>query len=381
MFSAGTDGQARRPVLPVFWNFVFRAVQFRKRRLALAFAALAVSATLATALFSVYSDIERKMRVQFRGFGANMVIAPADGAQTVPLAAVALAERQGALAAPFIYTLGRVESEPVVVAGTDFRRAGPLTNYWHVDGARAAAAGECLVGGNVAAHFHLKLGQKLELEGAPCAIRGIVSSGGPEDAQAIVPFATAAQLAGLPGGDKAAASLIQVRADGERLASIQAALAKSLPSTDVRLLHAVAQTEANVVLKLRATLFMLTALILAITTLCVSSNFSALVLERSQEIGILKAIGAAERKIAALFLSESLILGLASAAAGYGLGLLVAWGIGRQIFPESAAAGVGVDYGVFLPVTGVTLAIAAAATLAAAARIWRIRPAVILRGE
>jgi len=136
-----------------------------------------------------------------------------------------------------------------------------------------------------------------------------------------------------------------------------------------------------VVLKIRSTLFLLTALILGITTLCVTSNFSALVLERSQEIGIMKAIGAAERKIAGLFLSESLILGVASAAAGYGVGLLVAWGIGRQIFPESAAAGVGVNYGVFLPVTGVTLAMATAATLFAVARIWRIRPAVILRGE
>jgi len=76
---------------------------------------------------------------------------------------------------------------------------------------------------------------------------------------------------------------------------------------------------------------------------------------------------------------------LASAVTGYGLGLLVAWGIGRQIFPGSAAAGipggVGVNYSVFLPVAGVTLAVAAGATLAAAARIWRIKTAVILRGE
>jgi putative ABC transport system permease protein len=233
------------------------------------------------------------------------------------------------------------------------------------------------VGNNVAAHFRLKLAQKLELEGAPCTIRGIVSSGGAEDSQVIVPFDIAGQLAGLQN----AASLVQVRADGERLTAIQTALASQLPEADVRLLHAVAETEANVVLKIRSTLFLLTVLILAITTLCVSSNFSALVLERSKEIGILKAIGAAERKIAALFLSESLILGIASSVAGYGVGLLVAWWIGRQIFPESAAAGVGVNYGVFLPVAGVTLAMAAAATLAAAARIWRIRPAVILRGE
>jgi putative ABC transport system permease protein len=365
----------------MFWNFVLRAVQFRRRRLALAFAALAVSATLATALFSVYSDIERKMRVQFRGFGANIVIAPGGGAETVPLAAVALAEKQGAVAAPFIYTVGRARGEPVVVAGVDFGRAGPLTNYWRVDGARAAGPAECLVGSSVAAHFRLKLGQELGLEGAPCTIRGMVSTGGAEDSQVILPFAVAAELAGLPGGDQGAASLVQVRADGLRLESVQAALAKALPGTDVRLLHAVAETEANVVLKLRSTLFLLTALILAITTLCVSTSFSALVLERSKEIGVLKAIGAAEKKIAGLFLSESLILGLASAAAGYGAGLLLAWWIGRQIFPESAAAGVGVNYGVFLPVTAVTLAMATAATLAAAARIWRIKPAVILRGE
>jgi putative ABC transport system permease protein len=361
----------------MFRTLVLRAVQFRKRRLKLAFAALAVSATLATALFSVYSDIERKMRVQFRGFGANMVIAPAGGAQTVPLAAVALAERQGAVAAPFIYTVGRVEGEPIVVAGTDFSRAGPLTNYWRVDGVRAVAPGECLAGVNVAAHFRVKLSGKLDVEGAPCTVRGIVSSGGAEDAEVILPFDTAAQLAGLHD----AASLVQVRADGQRLAIIRATLASQLPGTDVRLLHAVAETEANVVLKIRSTLFLLTALVLAITTLCVSSNFSALVLERSREIGILKAIGGAERKIAALFLSESLILGLASATAGYAVGLVVAWWIGRQIFPESASSGVGVNYGVFLPVAGVTLAMAAAATLAAAARIWRIRPAVILRGE
>jgi hypothetical protein len=65
---------------------------------------------------------------------------------------------------------------------------------------------------------------------------------------------------------------------------------------------------------------------------------------------------------------------------GYLAGLGVAWWIGRRIFPDSTAA-VGLNFGVFLPVAGVTLAVAAFATMAAASRIWRIRPAVILRGE
>ena len=81
-----------------------------------------------------------------------------------------------------------------------------------------------------------------------------------------------------------------------------------------------------------------------------------------------------------MFLSESLLLGVGSAVMGYVAGLAVAWWIGRRIFPDSASA-VGVDFRVFLPVAGVTLAVAAVATLAAASRIWRIKPAVILRGE
>jgi putative ABC transport system permease protein len=125
----------------------------------------------------------------------------------------------------------------------------------------------------------------------------------------------------------------------------------------------------------------LALVILAITTLCVTGNFSAMVIERSKEIGLLKAIGAAEGRIATLFLAESLVLALMSTVAGYALGLAVAYGIGRKIFSDAGTAAVGVDFAVFVPVMTVTLLVAAAATLLAASRIWRIEPAVILRGE
>ena len=137
----------------MFWRFVIAAVAFRKRRLLLAFAGLVVSATLATVLFSVYSGIEGKMRAEFRGYGANLVIAPRGTAASVPLRAVEEAERLGAAAAPFIYAVGKMRGESVVLAGVDFRRAAPLTSFWRVDGAAMAQAGECLAGSTAAAHF------------------------------------------------------------------------------------------------------------------------------------------------------------------------------------------------------------------------------------
>jgi putative ABC transport system permease protein len=136
------------------------------------------------------------------------------------------------------------------------------------------------------------------------------------------------------------------------------------------------------VLTVKTAVFSLAVVIVAITTLCVTGNFSTLVIERSKEIGVLKAIGAGEGKIAALFLSESLVLALGSTIAGYAAGLAIAYGIGRKIFSDSAAvSAIGVDFAVFAPVMAVTLLVAALATLVAASRIWRIEPAVILRGE
>ena len=365
----------------MFWRFVLSAVKFRWRRLLLAFSGLAVAATLATTLLSVYSDIDRKMRHEFRGYGANLVVAPAPNSQTVPLKAVTEAERLGAAAAPFLYAVGRIGEERVVVAGVDFGRAAPLTSYWHVAGRRNAGLGECLAGSTLATHFRVGVGQSVPLASGPCIVRGIVSTGGPEDNRLMVPFERAAADAGFHD----AASRVEVRADGpgkikgqSRVEDVRAALAVAIPGADVRVLHAVAETEANVVLKVKSAVFFLALVIFGITTLCVTGNFSALVLERSKEIGLLKAIGAAESKIASLFLSESLVLALASTLAGYGLGLAIAYGIGRRIFLDAA---VGVDFSVFLPVMAVTLLVAVMATLLAASRIWRIQPAMILRGE
>ena len=358
----------------MFWQFVLAAVKFRRRRLLLAFTGLAVAATLATTLLSVYSDIERKMRREFRGYGANLVIAPVLHSQTVPLTAVDKAVRLGAVAAPFIYTVGRIGDERVVVAGVDFHRAGPLTSYWRVDGARTAGSGECLAGATAAAHFHVAVGQTLPLASGSCVVRGIVATGGAEDSRVIVPFERAAADSGFQNS----ASVVEARADGRRVEEIRAALARAIPEADVRVLHAIAETEANVVLKVKYAVLFLALVIFGITILCVTGNFSALVIERSKEIGILKAIGAAEGKIAALFLSESLVLALGSTVAGYALGLAVAFAIGRKIFSD---AGIGVNFGVFVPVMAVTMVVAAVATLLAASRIWRIEPALILRGE
>lgn len=341
----------------MFLRFILRALEYRKQRLLLSFSALAIGAALATVLFGIYGTVERRMREEFRSYGANIAAVPESG-KTIPLEIVSAAEKLGATAAPFLIT----SSGSLVVAGFDPAKSVAMTSYWHVDGTR-----ECLAGENL----RLAIGAHTPL----CTITGIVRTGGAEDNELLVPFAAAANLAGIHD----AASVIEIRAPGDQVESVRAALAKQFPAADVRTIRAVAGTESNVVLKIRASLFFLTIVILGITTLCVTSNFSEMVIERSKEIGILKALGGIERRIAALFVSESAALALAATLVGYAAGLLGAAAIGREVF--GGAFHVDVNWLVFAGVAGVMLAVAAIATGIAASRIWTIQPAIILRGE
>ena len=161
------------------------------------------------------------------------------------------AERLGAAAAPFIYTVGRIGDERVVwpasissaprrspATGKSMARAPPEpASAW--PGARSPRI------------FTSSIGQSLPLESGPCVVRGIVTTGGAEDNRVMVPFDRAAADAGFQN----AASVVEVRADGRRVEEIRASLARALPETDVRVLHAIAETEASVVLKVRTAVF------------------------------------------------------------------------------------------------------------------------------
>lgn len=359
----------RRSLFPCL---VWRAMVERRHRIGLALAALTIAATLATAMLSLYSDLERKLRGQFRGYGANLIISPRGDRQTVPLASLADAEKYGD-AAPFLYSVQTVNKEPVVFAGLDFRRAEPLTGYWQVRGRRRLLPDECLIGERVAERFQLRPGAVIDLGSQHRRVAGVISTGAAEDSQVLLPIEDVAERAGLPQQ----ASLIAVRVDGAQAERARAELAVALPEAEVRLLRAVVESEAAVVLKIRGTLFLMTAVILLIVGLCVMNNFGAIVYQRRKEIGVLKAIGAAERRIAALFVSEVLALGFFGSVAGFGLGWMLARWLGWQIFRQPVTTRLEV----LPPVLGITLLVALVATALPLRRVRKIEPAAMLRGD
>jgi lipoprotein-releasing system permease protein len=69
-------------------------------------------------------------------------------------------------------------------------------------------------------------------------------------------------------------------------------------------------------------MFYLLFFIMIVAALCILSALITFVVQKTREIGMLKALGATDLQVAGLFLSQSGFVGVVGVAAGYGLGML-----------------------------------------------------------
>jgi putative ABC transport system permease protein len=313
------------------------------------------------------------------------------------------------------------ESAPATLIGTWFEHEVPLPDgkkfttglsithpWWKIEGRWFGdGAKECVVGANLAAR-NPKIfavgrtigvaGDKIANAASPLVITGIVSTGGAEDNAVLVPLSVAQNLSGHPGQyrqlfvsalTKPADALAEKNpatmtpAEIERwscspyISSISAEIEEVLPGTDVRVVRRVAETEGTILSHISALLWIVTLAALVAAGLAVAATSAAAVLERRDEIGIMKAIGATNTLIAGIFLAEQLMLALAGGAIGFVLGAGLARVLGASVFGTPAPLRV-----VLLPVVlGLAALVAIAGSLVPLRRAAHLDPVPILRGE
>ncbi|MGK7312545.1 MAG: FtsX-like permease family protein, partial [Candidatus Longimicrobiales bacterium M2_2A_002] len=101
------------------------------------------------------------------------------------------------------------------------------------------------------------------------------------------------------------------------------------------------------------------------------------VLERREEVGLMKALGAPSRRVAGLFLAEAAGIGLAGGLLGHLGGVGFAGFIGRTVFESALEPSP----------TALPIAVSVAAVAAILASLWPVHralavdPAIALRGE
>ena len=99
----------------------------------------------------------------------------------------------------------------------------------------------------------------------------------------------------------------------------------------------VAASEGAILQKTQLLMLLLTLLSLACSALAISNLVTANVMERSTEIGLLKALGASDGQISLVILMEMLIATTLGGAIGYFLGIGLAQIIGHTVFGSAVA--------------------------------------------
>jgi len=368
----------RRNRAPMFFRMLVRAAILRKRAAISALLAITIAAAAATAMLNLFVDVQAKLRKEFRGFGANIVVeAKTDASFTASdLQRIDSALGSRGLAVPFAYAVARTQSgQPVVVAGTNFDLAQKLNPWWAVS-TWPSRSGEALVG--------VRAAQAVAPDNAPFTLAyqnrtirvvptGTVRTGAGEDSRIYISLADFESWTGLQP------SVVEIVAYGSAadITSTLATLVKAVPSADVHPVRQVTEGEAKVLGKTRSTLFWSSGFIIITAALCVLATLTGWLFDRRRDFAIMKAIGASDRLIALFVSGEAAVLACAGALLGYAAGIGIAAWIGRANFHAAVAPRLDV----LPPVLAGCLAITLLATLLPLRLLRQIQPAMILRGE
>ena len=129
------------------------------------------------------------------------------------------------------------------------------------------------------------------------------------------------------------------------VSSIAYQIQQAIPEAQAKPVYHVAETEGRIMNRVGVLMALLVVAALVAAGLAVASMMLATVLERRAEIGLFKALGATDARVAAVFLLEACAIGVLGGVAGYFFGSLLAWRLALAVFGSA----VGVHW-VILPV-------------------------------
>jgi len=279
--------------------------------------------------------------------------------------------------APLLDGRATVNGEEIPVIGTWMEKHAALStgeevntglkalrNWWHgtLKGEWLGAAddGFVMIGAPLAERLGLKVGDSVtlthEIAQKTVVVKGIYDDGGAADGQIIGTLKMAQELMNLPGK----VSKIEVSAittPDNDLARKAAQDPRSLSPDEyetwyctayasaichqlqevvrdgvARPVRQVAESEGTILNKTTLLMILITILSSIGSALAISNLITASVIERSQELGLLKALGAHNWQIALLVLVEVMLTSLVGGAFGYALGIGFAQIIGQTVF-------------------------------------------------
>ena len=161
------------------------------------------------------------------------------------------------------------------------------------------------------------------------------------------------------------------------VSSICYQLQEVISNSSAKAVRQVAESEGAILNKTQLLMLLITILSLIGSALGISNLVTASVMERSQEIGLMKAVGAYNGSVMALVLTEILITALVGTCAGYFAGLGFAQIIGQSVFESSINIKLTV-----IPIVAILIfVVTMAGSIPSIRMLLHLEPAEVLHGR
>jgi putative ABC transport system permease protein len=255
-----------------------------------------------------------------------------------------------------------------------------------------------LAGSKLARQAGLNIGDQIQVSGRKLRISGLLDTGSAEDQAIVAPLHIVQAILGQPNAvQRVTVSALTkpedafARKDPDKMSpavrerwycspyanSIAYQLRDTLPNVRVEQVRPVEQNQGKVLSRVTGLMLLLSLAALLAAALAVSAAMAATILERRQEVGLMKSLGAGNSAVASLFLTEAAFLAIAGGLIGFLAGAVLAHRIGQSIFGSAIVVHPVVLAVVLFGAVLVTFLGSAGAVRKA----MQFDPAVVLRGD
>ena len=416
----------------MFWQMVRGALIRQKNRFALIALTVALGVSLATAMLNVMFDVGDKVNQELKAYGANITVTPKNSQILQDIYGIdqnknflnesdlgkikTIFWTNNIVAfAPSLENFLNFNGEKISVVGTWFNHQiilptgenfssniSELKSWWNVQGNFPQEnQNQALVGIKISQENNLKIGDEIQLNNEIFKICGILSSGGDDDKKIFINLNSMQKILNLPEkissievsaittpeNDLArkAAKNPDLLSQQEKeiwyctayVSAIAYQIEEVVKNSSARPVRQIAESEGKILEKTQLLMLLITILSLLSTALGVSNLVSANIIERSRELGLLKAIGATNFGVNFLILSEIFISGIFGGILGYFLSLGISKIIGITVF----GAAIENNFVVIPIVTILMIFVLLIGSLPAIKMLLGLQPAEVLHGR
>jgi putative ABC transport system permease protein len=339
-------------------DIAWASLKRRRGRFVFALAAVALGIGTVVALASLSRAMRAEIGDELDRFGANIIITPKARSLDVAYGGLAVAgltvdaeelhttdadtihtipnKRNLSAVAPKLVGTTELEGRRSRLIGVRFRDEGRVKSWWKIDGHLARNAGEVMLGHEASQSLRKTKGDRITVAGESREVVGVIAPNGSLDDQAVLTdLGVAQQALGKPD----AVTMIEVSAlcRGCPIEDMVGQMATVLPHARVAPIRQAVAARERAVLQFSRFAYAVSVIVLLVGTVVVLTTMMASVAERTQEIGILRAVGYRRTQVARVILFEALAVNLAGGIAGW----LVGFAASRALGPAMAHASGG----------------------------------------